>query len=157
MPTKTVKKSAPVPEPAYAPRARAKREPEHDDREPRATDSDRDRDRDRDDRGSDRDRDNRSSSSRGREEEKSEFVNITKLFETKKNPDNLVGTCKPEFLPNLRELFDTAEAENKGVTFFVFTAGKWGASLAATLSKDQPGHFSDGDRGRGQSRGRGRY
>lgn len=139
-----------------APRKR-ERAPEKDDREERPRDRDaRDSGRDRDDRDRDRDRDNdRGRSSRDREE-KSDFVNITKLFETKKNPDNLVGTCKPEYLDKLRELLAEAEDQDKGISFFVFTAGKWGASLAATLSKDQGGSFNDGNRG-GRGRSRGRY
>ncbi len=149
---------------APAPRSRAKREPESDDREPRDSERGRDRDdRDRDSRdsGRDRDRDSGRGSDRGSRsggDEKSDFVNITKLFETKKNPDNLVGTCKPEYLDKLQELLDEAKDQDKGVSFFVFTAGKWGASLAATLAKDQGGSFNDGNRGgRGRSGGRGRY
>lgn len=143
-----------------APRKR-ERAPEKDDREERPSrDRDRDRDsgRDRDDRDRDRDRgDDRGDRGRGSSREgNSDFVNITKLFETKKNPDNLVGTCKPEYLAKLQELLDEAKDQDKGVSFFVFTAGKWGASLAATLAKDQGGSFNDGNRG-GRGRSRGRY
>lgn len=85
--------------------------------------------------------------------DKTAFVNITKLFETKKNPDNLVGTCKIEYLDALADLIAEAKDKNLGVSFFVFLQGKWGPSLAATVARPQEDRGSFNDGGRGQDRG----
>ena len=77
------------------------------------------------------------------------FVNITKLFESRKNPDNLVGTCKLENLEKLLALITDAEEANSGVAFFVFLQGKWGPSLCASVAREQQDqNFNDGSRSR---------
>ena len=93
----------------------------------------------------DRDRDN----DRGRDSgnDGSEFINLTKLFETKKNPDNLVGTCKPDKLADLSALIESDEAQANGLAFFVFLQGKWGPSLSVTVGRErQESSFNDGGR-----------
>ena len=80
------------------------------------------------------------------------FVSLTKLFESRKNPDNLVGTCKVENLSKLSDLIIEAEEQNTGLAFFVFLQGKWGPSLCAAVAQErQDSNFNGGSR---RSRGR---
>jgi hypothetical protein len=81
---------------------------------------------------------------------------VTKLFPTKNNPDNLVGSCrnteKNQALDNLEALVAEAKEKDLGVTFFAFLNGQYGPSLAATLARPEQdrGSFNDGNRGRPQ-------
>lgn len=79
------------------------------------------------------------------------FVSLTKLFESRKNPDNLVGTCKVENLSKLSDLIIEAEEQNTGLAFFVFLQGKWGPNLCAAVAQDRDSNFNDGPRSRGRS------
>ena len=76
------------------------------------------------------------------------FVSLTKLFESRKNPDNLVGTCKVENLEKLSALITEAEEANSGVAFFVFLQGKWGPNLCAAVAQERDSKFNDGSRNR---------
>ena len=83
-------------------------------------------------------REERNDRSRGGND-KSDFVNVTKLFESRKNQDILIGTVSEEYLDKLENLVADARDAGKGVTFFVMLDGKWGPNLSATLARDQQG------------------
>ncbi len=106
-------------------------------------------------------RDNQQDQGRGRDRErsdKSDFVNLTKLFESRNNQDILLGTMSEEYLDRLEGLLADARDSKKGITFFVMLNGKWGPSLTAALSRDRQegggygrGNFDNGNRHSGSS------
>lgn len=112
---------------------------------------DQDQGRGHDERGDNRDSQN----------DKGGFVNLSKLFESRKNQDVLFGTMSEEYLDKLEGLLSDARDANKGITFFVMLNGKWGPSLSAAIARDRQegrygrGNFDNGNRSSDSGRGSG--
>src|SRR5574341_74147 len=98
------------------------------------------------------DRGSRGGSRGGNRGGNSDFVSLTKLFETKKNPDLLVGTVNADNIGKLVDLIE--EAGDAGITLFVNLQGKWGPFVSATVAQDRGNGGDRASYDRGNDRGR---